>query len=62
MPTAIILYLATWIILALLAKPAARRLGNPDAWPVVWILGALGAVILAAASWPWPPQGHGQGS
>jgi len=60
MPTAITLYLATWVILALTAKPAARRLGNPGSWPVVWILGALGAVILVAASWPWPQQGHGQ--
>ncbi len=60
MPAAAAAYLITWIILALGAKPLARRLGNPGAWPVVVILGALGAVILIAASWPWPSQGRGQ--
>jgi hypothetical protein len=60
MPAAIAVYLITWVILAFTAKPMARRLGNPGSWPVVPILGALGAIILIAASWPWPSQGRGQ--
>lgn len=37
-------------------KELARRLGNPGAWPLPAVLGALGLLILLAASWPRQPE------
>jgi hypothetical protein len=60
MPVAVAVYLILWVLAGLAARPLARRLGNPRSWPVVLILGPLGVLVLAAASWPWPSQGHGR--
>jgi hypothetical protein len=59
MPAVVAVYLITWVLAGFAARPLARRLGNPGSWPVVLLLGALGVLVLAAASWPWPSQGHG---
>ena len=55
----VILYVVSWVLLALASKRIARRLGNPDSWLVVPLLGLLGVFVLAAASWPWPSRGRG---
>jgi hypothetical protein len=49
----VLIVIAEWAGLALAGKWLARKMGNPDAWPLPLCMGGvLGVIVMGLASYP----------